>query len=105
MTPRLTESQEKRLYGRLTFDELLYRKFRRLQEEVEHKIADLWRNPQHVREVVGVQADGLRFLLPVLRLTLTEDGTVVEVGLPTASSVLEPSPASPRRAPSRVQPS
>jgi hypothetical protein len=82
-TRKLGKAQERRLHVALSTDDLLYRKFERLNEELQETYARFMANPQRAFQVLGRRADSdLLYSLIILEAHPTQNGTRIIVGLP-----------------------
>ena len=75
---RLTKQQLERLNTALSVDEMLYEKFRRLQEQLrrdENRAAQKSR----IRQIIRLRPDGVREVLQIRRIFSDLDGLVIEV--------------------------
>ena len=75
---RLTKQQLERLNTALSVDEMLYEKFRRLQEQLrrdENRAA----RKSRIRQIIRLRPDGVREVLQIRRIFSDLDGLVIEV--------------------------
>jgi hypothetical protein len=78
VTVRLTKKRLRDLHVAISIDDVLYEKFRRLNEEVDRK----WRRIATAERVIMVsqRRGGVLHWLPILDVRVTSEGTVVMVG-------------------------
>ena len=80
-TRKLGKAQERRLNAALTTDDLLYRQFRRMKEDLDRASERLIRRPTRVVRVLGMHPNGVAELLPIASVAYSADGISVVVEL------------------------
>ena len=79
---RMTKARERRLHVALSIDDVLYEKFRRLEEKLRSDIQKYYRNPKRVFRILQLRKNGEHFVVPILECNVCEIGTEIIVGEP-----------------------
>jgi hypothetical protein len=80
MTIRMTKKREKALHTALSLDDLLYEKFRRLNEQLQRDVRRFLKDPARVMRVIQKDKDGNYLMLQILETHVTDQGTEITVG-------------------------
>lgn len=80
MAIRMTKARSKALDIAISLDDLLYEKFKRLNQQLHEDIQRYYCNPKKVLQVMQKDSDGNFLVLKIIDVQVTEDGTEIIVG-------------------------
>lgn len=74
----ITKNREKALHTAISIDDILYEKFRRLNEQLDKRIEKYYRRPKQVIQIIK-RGEKYDEVLMVKDVQITDEGTIVYV--------------------------